>query len=193
MTGMRSQKGLSMIELLVSVTILLVCLTALATTLIQNARINRSQQMSLQVQSDARNCLAMIVPVVRTAGWDPMNLGIPTAVVGVGGSQIQVFADINEDGDTDDADEDVTIRFVGSRIEWRKTSDVSQPFVILSEGITNDADGDGTAEPMFTADSGTDPTRITVRITARSPVPDPRGGGYLRYTMQSDAIFRGKV
>jgi len=193
MTDTRSQKGLSLIELLVSVAILFVILTALATALIQNARVNRGQQMSLQVQSDARNCLSMVVPVLRTAGWDPLNVGIPTVVVGGGGSQIQAFADINEDGDTDDANEDVTIRFVGSRIEWRKTSDVSQPFVILSEGITNDADGDGTAEAMFTADSGTDPTRITVKITARSVVPDPRSGSYLRYTVQSDAIFRGKV
>lgn len=193
MNGMRSQKGLSMIELLVSVAILSIVLTALAVTLIQNARINRGQQMALQVQSDARNCLSMIVPVLRTAGWDPLNVGIPTAVVGGGGDEIQVFADLNEDGDTDDPEEDVTIRFLGTRIEWRQTSDTSQPFVILSEGITNDADGDGTAEPMFTADSGSNPTRITVKITARSVAPDPRSGSYLRYTVQSDAIFRGKV
>jgi len=193
MSESRSQKGFGLIELLVSVAILFVVLSALAVTLIQNARINRAQQMALQVQSDARNCLSMIVPVLRSAGWDPMNVGIPTAVVGGGGSQVQIFADLNEDGDTDDADEDVTIRFYGSRIEWRKTSDTSQPFVVLSEGITNDADGNGTAEPMFTADSVSSPTRITVKITSRSPVPDPRSGNYIRYTVQSDAIFRGKV
>jgi len=89
MTDTRFQKGLSLIELLVSVAILFVILTALATALIQNARVNRGQQMSLQVQSDARNCLSMVVPVLRTAGWDPLNVGIPTVVVGGGGSQIQ--------------------------------------------------------------------------------------------------------
>jgi len=43
---------------------------------------------------------------------------------------------------------------------------------------------------MFVADSMTNPTKITVRITARSPVPDPRSGQYIRYTVSSEIVLR---
>ena len=104
-----------------------------------------------------------------------------------------MFADLNEDGDTNDAGEDVTIRWTSDRIEWRQSSDTTQPYVILADSISNDADGDGTAETMFVADSMSNPTRITVRITARSPVPDPRTGQYIRYTVSSEVVLRKKV
>jgi hypothetical protein len=34
------------------------------------------------------------------------------------------------------------------------------------------------------------PTRITVTITAESPVPDPRSGQKIRYTVSSDVVLR---
>jgi len=101
-----------------------------------------------------------------------------------------VFADLNEDGDTNDANEDVTIRWATDKIEWRTTSDTTQPYVTLADSISNDADADGAPETMFVADSMTNPTKITVRITARSPVPDPRSGQYIRYTVSSEVVLR---
>ena len=106
---------------------------------------------------------------------------------------IEVFADLNEDGDTNDANEDITIRWATDKIEWRTTSDTTQPYVTLADSISNDADGDGTPETMFVADSMSNPTRITVRITARSPVPDPRSGQYIRYTVSSEVVLRKKL
>ena len=82
------------------------------------------------------------------------------------------------------------IRGAGSRVEWRKTSDTSQPFVILADIISNDSDGDGIAETMFVPDSATDPTRVTVRITAQSAARDPRSGQYIRYTVSSEVVLR---
>jgi len=193
----RAEGGFTLVELLVSLTLLSMVLGGIAGLLVQNSRINRVEQMSAEMQSDARNCLSMIVQVLRTAGWDPRNAGfIP---VGLDPSPtnstnyIEVFADLNEDGDVADAGEDVTIRWAGSRLEWRKSSDVTEPFVTLADSISNDADGDGTAESMFVPDSMTNPTRITVRITARSPVPDPRTGQYIRYTVSSEVVLRKKV
>ena len=62
--------------------------------------------------------------------------------------------------------------------------------MVLADTITNDADGDGVAETMFVPDATTHPTRIMVRITARSPAPDPRSGRYIRYTVSSDVVLR---
>ncbi len=189
--------GFTLVEMLVSLTLLSMVFGGIAALMIQNSQINRTEQMSAEVQSNARNCLSMIVQVLRTAGWDPKNAGF--AAVGLDPSPtnstnyIEVFADLNEDGDTNDANEDVTIRWATDTIEWRTTSDTTQPYVTLADSISNDADGDGAPETMFVADSMSNPTRITVRITARSPVPDPRTGQYIRYTVSSEVVLRKKL
>ncbi len=186
--------GFGLIEILVSLAILSLALGGLAGLLIQNSQMNRAGQMSAEVQATARNCLSMIVQVLRTAGWDPLNAGFAPVVLDPSPSNtanyIEALADLNEDGDTDDADEDVLIRWAGNRVEWRKTSDTGQPFVILADTISNDSDGDGIAETMFVPDSTSSPTRVTVRITAQSPSPDPRSGLYIRYTVSSEVVLR---
>jgi prepilin-type N-terminal cleavage/methylation domain-containing protein len=182
--------GFTLIEVLVSLTILLLSLAALATLLVQNARVNRAQQMTLSTQSNARSCLSIVTPVLRTAGWDPLNAGFSPVTLDPSGNgnSIQVFADLNEDGDTLDSDEDVTIRYTMGRLEWKKSA--GGAFEILSEDISNDSDGDGLPEPMFVPDDTSRPRRIAVTITARSPVPDPRNGLYIRSTASTDVLLR---
>jgi prepilin-type N-terminal cleavage/methylation domain-containing protein len=189
------QKGFSLVEMLVSVTVMMLALSGLATLLIQNARINKSQRMTVEVQANARNTLSMVVQRLRSAGWDPTNTGLPTVNLDSDTSdanaEIEVFADLNEDGDTLDAEEQTLIRHLGAagQIVWRPTSDVNDAFIILSNDISNDSDGDGTIEPMFVPDA-TPPTRITVQITAQSPAPDPTSGEFIRYTVSSDVVLR---
>jgi prepilin-type N-terminal cleavage/methylation domain-containing protein len=191
----RGERGFSLVEMLVSITVMMLAMTGLASLLIQNARINKSQRMAAEVQANARNTLSMVVQKLRSAGWDPQNVGLPTVNLDSDTSdddaEIEVFSDVNEDGDTDDANEQILIRHLAAtrQIVWRPSSDTSVPFVILSADISNDADGDGTIEPMFVADA-TPPTRITVQITAQSPVPDPTSGQFIRYTVSSDVVLR---
>ena len=193
----RSERGFSLVEVIVSATLLLVVMSGVARLLVQNSQVARGEQMSAGVQASARSCLGMIVQVLRSAGWDPTNASFPPVALDPSPTTttnfIQVFADFNEDGDTDDADEDITIRWVSNRIEWRKTSNTTAPFVILADFITNDADGDGTPETMFVPDSTTNPTVITVRITVRSPVPDPQTGKFIRYTVSTDVTLRKQI
>ena len=70
------QSGFSLIELLVSLTLLLVILVGLTRMMVDNSKLNKSQQMTVAAQSNARNCLAMIVAKLRGAGWDPKNAGL---------------------------------------------------------------------------------------------------------------------
>ena len=188
-----SQQGFSLIELLVSLTILLLASSGLASLMVQNSRINKSQQMTAEIQANARNCLEMIVAQLRSAGWDPMATGLPVVALDPDPdaiSSIEVFADLNDSGAIDAAGEQVLIRHIDDRVEWRLDGDTSTPFVVLAVNISNDADGDGTVEPMFVADSTADPTRITVQITAQSPVIDPVTREFLRYTVRSDVVLR---
>ena len=186
--------GFSIVELLVSIVVILLAMAGLAGLLISNARMNKIEQMTVEAQANARNCLSMVVQKLRSAGWDPLNVGInvitldPNLADQV--SEIEVFADFNpEDGDSNDAGEQVLIRHSVDRVEWRQTA--TSAFETLAINISNDADGDGTPEPMFVPDSTVTPTRITVTITAQSPVPDARTGDFVRYTVSSDVMLRG--
>jgi prepilin-type N-terminal cleavage/methylation domain-containing protein len=190
----REEDGFSMVEMMVSLAVFALSMGGLATLLIQDSQINRTEQMSAEVQANARNTLSMVVQVLRSAGWDPRNSGMAPVVLDPTPTDsvnfIEVLADLNEDGDTNDANEDTLIRHINNQVEWRRSSDLTQPFVIIADNITNDSDGDGVVEAMFVPDSMTHPTVITVRVTAQSPVPDPRSGQYIRYTVSSDVALR---
>jgi len=197
MRALRAERGFSLVELLVSQGVLVVLLAIAATMLIQNTQINKAQQMTLALQADARNTVSMVVNALRTAGWDPTNAGFDSLGLDPdpNGSDnfIQIFADLNADGDTDDQDEEITVRHTTDRVEWRKVSDPNQPFVVMAENITNDQDDDGVIEPMFTPNSMTNPNRVSVRITARSAEPDPRTGQFIRYTVVTDVYLRDEL
>lgn len=188
----KGQRGFSVLELLVSLSITLVITIGATQMMLHNSRINRAQQMTSQVQSNARNCLAMIVQRMRSAGWDPLNVGIPTIVPDAdpdgGISEIEVFADLDSDGATNGVDEQVLIRHVNNRIVWRRYNDPNKPFVVLATSITNNEDGDGTPEAMFVPTA--DPDRILVRITAQSTAPDPMSGEFIRYSVSSEVFLR---
>jgi len=187
-----NQQGFSLVEMLVSVTVLVMAMSGLAGLLIQNARVNKAQQMTVDVQSNARNTLSMIVQKLRSAGWDPTNAGIQTLItdqnLGDTISELEVFMDLDGDGLTTTNDEEVMIRHTNNQVVWRRTS--GSAFLTLATNISNDANGDGTIEPMFVPDDTVAPTRITVQITAQSPVPDPTSGDFIRYTVSSDVVLR---
>ena len=76
MPNEHGQRGFSLIEMLISLTILLAAMAGLAGMLIQNSRINKSQQMQVEVQANARSSMELDGgPSLRSAGWDPMNAG----------------------------------------------------------------------------------------------------------------------
>lgn len=186
--------GFSLTELLVSSTVLLVTFSVLAGMLVQSSRINRSAQTKAELQAGARNCLSMIVQKLRSAGWDPMNAGLEVVTLdtdpGDGVSEIEIHADLDEDGTTDGLDEQVLIRHTAGQVVWRRSHDAGEPFAVLASNITNDADGNGLPEAMFIPDSVTRPTRITVRVTAQAPLPDPLTREPTRYTIESEVALR---
>lgn len=188
-----SERGTTIIELLVGFTILTFVTVGLSGMMIQNLKVNSREQLRSEVQSNARNCISRIVTVLRSAGWDPGLHGIPTVALDPDTSdnvsQIETFIDRDGDGVTaGTAKEQILIRHVGDRVEW--DTDGSGTFRVLAWNITNDADGDGTPEPMFIPDSTTDPSRILVRITAQASDPDPETREPIRYTMTSEVVLR---
>jgi prepilin-type N-terminal cleavage/methylation domain-containing protein len=194
MAGHREQ-GATLPEMMVSLVILALVMTGLAGMMIQNVRINTREQLHAEVQANARNCVSRIVTVLRSAGWDPGQHGILTVALDPDTSdsvsQIEAFIDRDGDGLTSTAQEQILIRHVGNRVEWR--TDGSGTFRVLAWNITNDADGDSVIEPMFTPDSTTDPRLILVQVTAEASQPDPETGDPIRYTMTSEVALRKEL
>lgn len=187
-----NQRGLSLVELLVSLVIFSLAMASIAGLLIHNSRMNRAAQINADLQSSARACLSMITDRIRSAGWDPQETGFAAVVLDPDLSDdvsiLEIRADLNGDGDIDDIDETMSIRHSGEFIEWRRT--VAGSWEPLAGNISNDEDDDGTPEPMFTPDSTVDPTTIAVRITAAATKPDPRTGVRQRYTMATRVVLR---
>lgn len=191
------QRGFTLIEAMVSTVVLLLVMAGVFELLLHDSRVNKSQKLRMEAQGNARATLSIVVQKLRSAGWDPMNVGLPSVALDPDlsddVSEIEVYADLNTDGDTDDAKEQILLRHTGDRVEWRPSSDVTAAFVVMAANISNDADGDGTPEPMFVPDSTTDPTRVTVQVTAESPMPDPLTGDFVRYRVSSDVVLRKRL
>lgn len=191
-------EGFSLLELLLAVSLLILLLAGLAPMLVQSAQMNRSQELTSEAQGNARACVTLITERLRSNGWDPREAGIPPLTLGTisggGTDSIRIYADLNEDGTLNAAagsDEDVLIRHNGDLIEWRRGA--TGTFETVAENITNDADGDGTAEPLFIPSPLANPRFITVRVTARSPTPDPRTGDFARFTVTSEVVLRNNL
>lgn len=195
MMGRSDQRGFTLVEFMVSIAVMVLALSGVAGLLIQNSQVNKREQMAAEVQANARNALEMVVAKLRSAGWDPMNAGIATVTLDPNTadtvSEIEVFADLDRDTFTTSDYEQIHIRHVNNAIVWRKTP--TSAYTVVAPNISNDADGDGTIEPMFTPDDTTNPTRITVQITARSPAVDPVTKDFIRYTVSSDVVLRKEL
>lgn len=192
-----------MIETLISVVVLSFAMTGLYSLLIHNSQINKSEQMRAEAQSNARSVLAVVVQKVRSAGWDPLLSGSfagvtvdpdftdSTAILTVRSDFDSILNPGTPDGLATQLDEEIEFRHQGNTLLWRR-----QPggrFEVLAMNISNDADGDGTVEHMFRPDNTTNPTRIQIQITARSPVIDPVSKDFIRYTVSADVVLRKEI
>jgi prepilin-type N-terminal cleavage/methylation domain-containing protein len=192
---MTGNRGFSLVEFIVALALLVLLVTGIAPLLFQSAQMNRSQQLVIETQANARSSVSLITQRLRTSGWDPREVGIPPLTVGTiangGTNAVQIFADLNEDGDVNDQDENVLIRLVSNRIEWRRTAGGS--FETLALNINNDPDGDGTADPLFVPTPLANPASITVQVTAQSPVMDPRLADFARFTVANEVTLRNSL
>ncbi|MDH3283200.1 MAG: prepilin-type N-terminal cleavage/methylation domain-containing protein [Acidobacteriota bacterium] len=197
MKSHHSERGVSLVEAMVSLVLILLIMSAFGGFMVQSAKINKSRLMAVETQATARNTLSLVVQTLRTSGWDPMGTGFAPVITDPdltdNISEIEVFADLDEDGSTNSDGEQMIIRHVNDEVQWRRTNDVTESFRILGVNITNDADGDGAAEPMFVPDDPVSPTRVIVKITAESPARSAETGEFIRYTVTSEVIFRKEL
>ena len=189
------ESGFTLIELLIAMTIGLIILGALSSTFIIQRKTYAIQEQTVEMVQTGRAAMDMMSREIRMAGYDPkgtMQRSDPTKADFVGipydTSQLQVVADLNDDGETDgsttndDKNEDITYYYDAANLQIdRDTGGGGQPFAENIQSFT--------FTYLDTAGSATTTTadirQIQITITARTTKPAPDSSGYRTYTLTS--------
>ncbi len=169
--------GVSLIELLIAVAIGMVILAAVTATFITQSKSFNAQEQINQMQQNARGAMDIIVREVKMAGYNPTRAGFNG--VPYSASLLTILADLSSDGDTDEANENITYSFDPANLRILRNNQV------LAENIQSftfaylDANGNPTT-------STPNIRQIQIAITARTSKPDssyPANGGCRTYQL----------
>ena len=180
------EKGFTVVELLVTLAIALIVLTALTSTFLsQRKTFNLQGQITEMVQT-SRNVMDMISREVMLAGYNPTSatiVGIPYA-----SSQLEIRADLSGDGDTGDTNENIIYTYNDTDLKIIRTEGTGTVTALpLAENIEAfafqyyDADGNNTT-------TAADIRQIEISVTTRTAAADPNystNGGYRTFTLTS--------
>jgi prepilin-type N-terminal cleavage/methylation domain-containing protein len=110
----RSSSGMTLVELLVTTTILGIVLMTVSAIMLSSSRVQSRTVRRAEIQSAGRQALSLMATELRQAGADPSQL--PAGVIGIVAAQanmVHLRADLNGDGviQTAEPSEDVTYRY----------------------------------------------------------------------------------
>jgi len=189
------ESGFTLVELLIAMTIGLIILTALSSTFLMQRKIYDVQEQIVEMVQTARAAMDMMTREIRMAGYDPTGAGGFDGIT-YNSSQLQILADLDENGSTTDSNENITYKYYNNS-EYpyqikRKTGDgYFQPFAENIESFTFDyLEADGVTE-VITSDDNNKIRQINITITARTTKADADythptyGDHYRRYTLES--------
>jgi prepilin-type N-terminal cleavage/methylation domain-containing protein len=113
-TNLSASRGMTLVELLVTTTILGIVIVIATGILLSSSRLEGRTVRRAEIQSSTRQALALLTTELRQAGADPGNP--PAGVVGIVSADsvgVRVRADLNGDGtlQTTEPSEDVTYRY----------------------------------------------------------------------------------
>jgi len=178
---MNNETGFSLVEMLLSATILLVISMAVFDAL---NRVQQAASYQAEVQAvidNTRNALQYVERRLRQAGNDPQQKGF-CAVSILGPAEVRIRSDItgsrngkgDPDGDINDSWENLLIRYNGNKKRLEMVSR-NGPAQILAENISDfsldffDADGNPAARDELVR-------KIIIRISGKSTYKNPRSG-----------------
>ncbi len=194
------ESGFTLIEMLISMAIGLIILSALSSTFLMQRKIYDVQEQVVEMVQTARAAMDMMTREIRMAGYDPTDTmssdpqDIPNAkFVGIpyDADELKIYADLNGDANTDVAeyDEHEYIKYtIDSDYPFeirRDTGGGRQEFVLNIQTFTFLPYLDGSGNPTTTT---ADIRQIKITITARTAKPDGNytpNGGYRTYTLTS--------
>lgn len=164
-----NERGFTIIELVVGLTISLILLgVAVKIFLVQQRAYNVQEQLS-EMQQNIRSAMDIIVRETKMAGYDPTGTAFSSGII-YNTDQLQILADLDGNGSTDDPNEDITYTWDEGNLQIdRNTGGGDQP---LAENITEftfdylKADGSD-------ASASDEIRQIRISITGRTDKTDP--------------------
>jgi type IV pilus assembly protein PilW len=196
-----NERGFTLVELLIAMTIGLIIMTALSSTFLMQRKIYDVQEQVAEMVQTARAAMDMMTREIRMAGYNPTGAGFDGITYDAHQLQIQANIDddeniINADGSYDE-NENITYTYYDENSAYpyqikRKTDNGN--FVSFAENIEEFTfvylKADGVTEVTTSAEND-DIRQIKITITARTARPDrdythpTYGDHYRRYTLTS--------
>jgi type IV pilus assembly protein PilW len=182
----KTNEGFTIVELLIAIAIMGFIITAMFSFSIAQRKYFSVQEEISEMTQNTRAALDMIAGELSMAGYNPSGAaafsGIPYSA-----SQLQIYADLNGDGDRTDPNENITYTYdTSSKRILRKTGDggVNQPFAENIQSFIFEFLNDQGNPTTVTANV----RQIRLTITGRTGKPDPlyaSNSGYRTFALTS--------
>ena len=193
------ENGFTLVELLIAMTIGLIILTALSSTFLMQRKTYDIQEQIVEMVQTARAAMDMMTREIRMAGYDSTGAGFDGITYDA--DQLQIDADINDDGNIINADEsydtnehivykyyDATDPDYPYQIKRKTGNGYFQPFAENIQSFTFDyLEADGVTEVTTSADNNKI-RQIKITIKARTSKADSdysANNGYRTHTLTS--------
>jgi prepilin-type N-terminal cleavage/methylation domain-containing protein len=202
-------RGFTLVEIMVSLTLLSIVLTAAYSVYQVNLNTVMVQESRQEAQEYARSILDIMVREIRNAGYAPTGASC-AGIVTANSQSIRFRADLNSDGDCSDTEEDITYSYdsgtkeitrevAGSAAQTLTDANATAlQFSYFPQNCMNNfstpVGGGATACPSTAGGNPgvlTSIKRISISITIQSKNPITSfGGGQISATMVSNADLR---
>lgn len=180
---MLSQKGTSLVELLIAMTLFVTIMAAVTSAYTLQRHTLAVQEDVNLMTAQAQTAMDLLSREVRTAGTNPFGVALTAVTYDV--NQLRLQSDRNSDGDLLDADEDVIYRF-----------DAANRRILRDSGTGTEVVADNIELLQWTyLDQNGNPTAMSANIkqldmTIRSRTARPdrhytQNGGFRTYTLTS--------
>jgi prepilin-type N-terminal cleavage/methylation domain-containing protein len=205
-TIMVNEKGFTLTELLVAMTMSLIILGAARTMYTIQAHTVKAQEKQMEAQEYARVALDIMAREIRNLGYFPKQTPCPGSTKGMvsaTASSISFVYDANGDGACTGPGESITYDIVpgpeADTYDIRRTDGVSPPQTLTNGNIIANPGG----QPLFTYYSRQPGPacpcsldtiqRVDIWLTVKLSSTDPKVGGQQNVTMNTSVNLRNRI
>jgi len=191
MNATMSEKGFTLVELMIAMAAALILLGAIINAFLSQSKSYDREAQIVEMQENARSGMQIMISELLMAGYDPTG-GAGAGIVSASSNTIIFTADLDGDGTVSGSNEYITYALDTTDNQLTRKSTAAGTSTPLAENIQ------GLSFTYYDIYNSTtsvvgDIRRITIQLTARTRKSDPHyslNGGYRTRTLTSDVVPR---